>query len=89
MREFSIVGGYTDNPEKPQNCQNWGWALVWVWALIRDNPVVVWVITVVRQCVFRPPYITLFIFCYHPFHAYVHYSQFVILNLEVHFYSSP
>jgi len=22
--EFSMVGGYTENPEKPQNCQNWG-----------------------------------------------------------------
>ena len=22
-REFSMVGGYTENPEKPQNCQNW------------------------------------------------------------------
>ena len=24
MREFSRVGGYTENPEKPQNCQTWG-----------------------------------------------------------------
>ena len=24
MREFSMVGGYMENPEKPQNCQNWG-----------------------------------------------------------------
>ena len=23
-QEFSMVGGYTENPEKPQNCQNWG-----------------------------------------------------------------
>ena len=23
-REFSMVGSYTENPEKPQNCQNWG-----------------------------------------------------------------
>ena len=23
MWEFSMVGGYTENPEKPQNCQNW------------------------------------------------------------------
>ena len=22
--EFSVVGSYTENPEKPQNCQNWG-----------------------------------------------------------------
>ena len=26
-REFSMVGGYTENLEKPQNCQNRGWAL--------------------------------------------------------------
>ena len=24
MQEFSMVGGYTENLEKPQNCQNWG-----------------------------------------------------------------
>ena len=24
MQEFSMVGCYTENPEKPQNCQNWG-----------------------------------------------------------------
>ena len=24
MREFSMVGGYTENPKKSQNCQNWG-----------------------------------------------------------------
>ena len=25
LREnFSMVGGYTENPEKSQNCQNWG-----------------------------------------------------------------
>ena len=24
MQEFSMVGGYMENPEKPQNCQNWG-----------------------------------------------------------------
>ena len=23
-REFSMVGGYMENPAKPQNCQNWG-----------------------------------------------------------------
>ena len=23
-QEFSMVGGYTGNPEKPQNCRNWG-----------------------------------------------------------------
>ena len=23
-QEFSMVGGYTENLEKPQNCQNWG-----------------------------------------------------------------
>ena len=23
-QEFSMVGGYTKNLEKPQNCQNWG-----------------------------------------------------------------
>ena len=23
-REFSRVDGYTENPEKPLNCQNWG-----------------------------------------------------------------
>ena len=28
-----MVGGYTDNLEKAQNCQNWGWALA------RDNTV--------------------------------------------------
>ena len=22
--KFSMVGGYTENLEKPQNCQNWG-----------------------------------------------------------------
>ena len=25
--EFSMVGGYTEELEKPQNCQNCGWAL--------------------------------------------------------------
>ena len=52
MREFGIVGGYMENPEKPQNCQNWGgvgvggggggrgrWVLAQVWALARDNTV--------------------------------------------------
>ena len=24
MQEFSMVGGYTENIVKPQNCQNWG-----------------------------------------------------------------
>ena len=24
MQKFSMVGGYTENLEKPQNCQNWG-----------------------------------------------------------------
>ena len=24
MQEFSMVGGYMENLEKPQNCQNWG-----------------------------------------------------------------
>ena len=24
MREFSMVGSYTENPKKSQNCQNWG-----------------------------------------------------------------
>ena len=33
--EFSMVGGYTENPEKPQNCQNWGVGTARVWALAR------------------------------------------------------
>ena len=24
MREFSMLSGYTENPEKPQSCRNWG-----------------------------------------------------------------
>ena len=24
MQNFSMVGGYTENLEKPQSCQNWG-----------------------------------------------------------------
>ena len=28
-----MMGGYTENLEKSQNCQNWGWALA------RDNTV--------------------------------------------------
>ena len=35
-QEFSMVGDYTENLEKPQNR---GWALVWVWVLARDNMV--------------------------------------------------
>ena len=35
MQEFSMVGGYTENPEEPQNCQNWGVALA------RDNTVLI------------------------------------------------
>ena len=31
MQEFSMVSGYTENLEKPQNCQIGGWALA------RDN----------------------------------------------------
>ena len=34
-----MVGSYTENLEKPQNCQNWGWVLARVWALARDNTV--------------------------------------------------
>ena len=34
-----MVGGYTENLKKPQNCQNWGWALALVWALARDDTV--------------------------------------------------
>ena len=30
-QEFSMVGGYTENLKKPQNCQNWGWVLAQVW----------------------------------------------------------
>ena len=26
MQEFSMVGGYTENPEK---LSNWGWVLAW------------------------------------------------------------
>ena len=32
-QEFSMVGGYTEKLEKPQNCQNLGWVLA------RDNTV--------------------------------------------------
>ena len=38
-REFSMVGGYTENPEKPQNRQNWGWAFALIWVLARNNTV--------------------------------------------------
>ena len=33
MQEFSMVGGYTEDLIKPQNCQN---VLEWVWVLARD-----------------------------------------------------
>ena len=38
-QKFSMVGSYTENLEKQQNCQNWEWALAQVWALARDNTV--------------------------------------------------
>ena len=28
-----MVGGYTENLKKAENCQTWGWALAQVWAL--------------------------------------------------------
>ena len=38
MKQFSMVGGYTKDPRKALNCQNWGgWALARGWALAWDN----------------------------------------------------
>ena len=48
MQEFSMVGGYTENPDKPQNCQKSGWAIARAraiaraWALARDNTVLMY-----------------------------------------------
>ena len=39
---YNMVGGYTENLEKQQNCQNRGWTLARVWALARDNTVIFW-----------------------------------------------
>ena len=45
-REFSMVGGYMENPAKLQNCVKiGGWALARVWAFARDNTVLVKVYT--------------------------------------------
>ena len=41
-QEFSMVGCYTENLEKPQN---WGLALARVWALSRDNTVMTFMIS--------------------------------------------
>ena len=35
----SMVGSYTENPEKPQTVEIGGWALVQVWVLAQDNMV--------------------------------------------------
>ena len=35
--EFSMVGSYTENPEKPRTVKIEGWALVQVWVLAQDN----------------------------------------------------
>ena len=42
MQEFCIVGDYTEDLSKPQNCQNcgMGWALALGWAPAWDNTVV-------------------------------------------------
>ena len=43
MQEFCMVGDYTEDLEKPHNCQNWmqalaqGWGFAQGWALARDN----------------------------------------------------
>ena len=45
MQGFNMVGGYTEDLKKPQNCQNWGMGASaggpekWVWALARNNTV--------------------------------------------------
>ena len=39
VQEFSMVGGYTESPEKPQTVEIGGWALVQVWVLAQDNMV--------------------------------------------------
>ena len=36
---ISMVGGYMENPETPQYCRKWGWALARVWAFAQDNTV--------------------------------------------------
>ena len=39
LREFSTVGGYTENPENHKTVKIGGWMLARVWALARDNKV--------------------------------------------------
>ena len=36
-QEFSMVYSYTEDLEKPQNCENWGCSFPQVWALAHEN----------------------------------------------------